>query len=152
MFHKKDSYPLLYDVDHETEMNYNSKITISFVIALTSLLAATSPALPVLPSFAQSDGDDDSTGSSDYKDFVNCLAQSEGDKGFANEGEIRDCFRPIYDPETSSNSVASDSASDDRTGSTGSTGSDDANSNNDDNTENTSNDDDNSVASKASTN
>ena len=133
-------------------MNYNSKITISFVIALASLLAATSPALPVLPTFAQSDGDDDSTGSGDYKDFVNCLAQSEGDKGFANEGEIRDCFRPIYDPETSNNSVASDSASDDRPGSTGSTGSDDANSNNDDNTENTNNDDDNSVAPEASGN
>lgn len=135
-------------------MNYNSKITISFVITLTSFLAATSPALPVLPTFAQSDGDEDSTGSDDYKDFVNCLAQSEGDKGFANEGEIRDCFRPIYDPEAASNSVASDSASDDSTSndSTSNAGSDDTNSNNVDDTENNRSDNDNSVAPEASAN
>lgn len=114
MFNNNYCISLLYDVDHENKMNYDSKLTISFVIALASLFAAISPALPMFPAFAQSDGGDDSSGSGNYEEFVNCLAQSEGDKGYASESEIRDCFRPIYDPEagTTGSSVATDSSND----------------------------------------
>jgi len=141
LFDDKDCISLLYDVDHENKMNYNSKLTVSFVIVLTSMLAAASPALPMLPSFAQSDGDDDSSGSSNYQEFVNCLAQSEGDKGYASESEIRDCFRPIYDPEadTTGTSVASDGSSEDSTDSSSTT------------TDSSSNDDSNSGSSSDGT-
>ena len=123
-------------------MNYNSKLTISFIIALASLFAATSPALPVFTAFAQSDGDDDSSGSGNYEEFVNCLAKSEGDKGYASESEIRDCFRPIYDPEadTTGNSVAADSSSDGSTSGSSTTDSssdDDSDSGSSDSTEGT---------------
>lgn len=105
-------------------MNYNSKITISFIIALTSLFAATSSGLPTMPAFAQSGGDDDddATGTSNYKEFVKCLAQSEGNKGYASESEIRDCFRPVYDPEssTSDSPVTSDGPNDASAGDGGS--------------------------------
>ncbi|HKU83553.1 MAG TPA: hypothetical protein VJP58_05885, partial [Candidatus Nitrosocosmicus sp.] len=47
-----------------------------------------------------------------YEEFANCLAQSEGDKGFASESEIRDCFRPIYDPEAGSSTTSSDNSDD----------------------------------------
>ena len=130
----KDRISLLYDVDNENKMNHNSKLTISFVIAFASMLSAISPALSMLPAFAQSDGDDDSSGSGNYEEFVNCLAQSEGDKGYASESEIRDCFRPIYDPEAATNSIASDS---------GSNNDNDSGSNNDnDNDSNNDNDND----------
>jgi hypothetical protein len=135
----KDRISLLYDVDNENKMNHNSKLTISFVIAFASMLSAISPALPMLPAFAQSDGDDDSSGSGNYEEFVNCLAQSEGDKGYASESEIRDCFRPIYDPEagTTGNSVSTDSSSADSTGSSSTT---DSNSNDDSNSDSSSDD------------
>ena len=55
---------------------------------------------------------DDETGTNNYEEFVNCLAQSEGDKGYASESEIRDCFRPIYDPEADTSSASSDNADD----------------------------------------
>lgn len=137
MFNNNYCISLLYDVDHENKMNYDNKLTISFVIALASLFAATSPALPLLPAFAQSDGDDDSSGSGNYEEFVNCLAQSEGDKGYASESEIRDCFRPIYDPETDTadNSVATDSSNDG-----GSSGSSTTDSSSDDDSESSSSD------------
>ncbi len=91
----------------------DSKISISFIIVLTFVLVATSSGIVNLPVFAQSGGnEEDTSGSSDYEEFVNCLAQSEGDKGFASEDEIRDCFRPIYDPEANTNSIASDNGSD----------------------------------------
>lgn len=119
-------------------MNKNSIISISFVIALASLLAASSPNLVTVSVYAQSGGDDedDTSGSSNYEEFVNCLAQSEGDKGFASEDEIRDCFRPIYDPEAiaNTNSIASDDSNDD---SSSSSSSDSNNSNDDDATSNT---------------
>jgi hypothetical protein len=63
---------------------------------------------------------------------VNCLAQSEGDKGFASEDEIRDCFRPIYDPEAvaNTNSIASEGSNEDGSSSSSS----DSNNNDDDDT------------------
>ena len=107
-------------------MNKNSIISISFVIAIAFILAASSPSLMNVSIYAQSgdDEEDDTSGSSDYEEFVNCLAQSEGDKGFASEDEIRDCFRPIYDPEANANSVASAGGNDD--GSSSSSGSSDS--------------------------
>ncbi len=116
-------------------MNKNSVISISFVIAIASILAAFSPNLVNVSVYAQSGGDeDDSSGSSDYEEFVNCLAQSEGDKGFASEDEIRDCFRPIYDPEAvaNANSIASEGSNED-----GSSSSDSNNNDDDDTTSNT---------------
>jgi hypothetical protein len=116
-------------------MNKNSVISISFVIAIASILAASSPNLVNVSVYAQSGGDeDDSSGSSDYEEFVNCLAQSEGDKGFASEDEIRDCFRPIYDPEAvaNANSIASEGSNED-----GSSSSDSNNNDDDDTTSNT---------------
>ncbi len=114
-------------------MNKNSVISISFVIAIASILAASSPNLVNVSVYAQSGGDDDSSGSSDYEEFVNCLAQSEGDKGFASEDEIRDCFRPIYDPEAvaNANSIASEGSNEDGSSSSNS------NNNDDDTTSNT---------------
>jgi len=109
-------------------MNKNNIISISFVIAIASLLAASSPNLVNVSVYAQSDGDeDDTSGSSDYEEFVNCLAQSEGDKGFASEDEIRDCFRPIYDPEAiaNANSIASEDSSEDGSSSSDSSNNDD---------------------------
>lgn len=117
-------------------MNKNSVISISFVIAMASILAASSPNLVNVSVYAQSGGDeDDSSGSSDYEEFVNCLAQSEGDKGFASEDEIRDCFRPIYDPEAvaNANSIASEGSNEDGSSSSSS----DSNNNDDDTTSNT---------------
>ncbi|MDR4489957.1 MAG: hypothetical protein R2685_03525 [Candidatus Nitrosocosmicus sp.] len=121
-------------------MNDNNKLSISFVIALASMLAAISPALPMLPAFAQSDGDDDTSSSSNYEEFVNCLGQSEGDKGYASESEIRDCFRPIYDPQadTAGDSITSDSSSGDGIGGSSTTDS----SSNDDSDGSSSSDDD----------
>jgi hypothetical protein len=110
-------------------MNKNSIISISFVIAIAFILGASSPSLMNIPVYAQSgDDEDDSSGSSDYEEFVNCLAQTEGDKGFASEDEIRDCFRPIYDPEANTNSITSN-GSDENDSSSSSSGS---SSNNDD--------------------
>ena len=114
-------------------MNKNSILSISFVIAIASILAALSPSVMNVAVYAQSGGDeeDGTSGSSDYEEFVNCLAQTEGDKGFASEDEIRDCFRPIYDPEANANSIASngsdenDSSVSSGSGSSGSTDDDD---------------------------
>jgi hypothetical protein len=109
-------------------MNKNSIISISFVIALASIFAASSPNLVTVSVYAQSGGDDDDTsGSSNYEEFVNCLAQSEGDKGFASEDEIRDCFRPIYDPEAiaNANSIASGDSNEDGSSSSSSNNSND---------------------------
>jgi hypothetical protein len=91
-------------------MNINEKITVTIVVALASLLAASGIASSSI--FAQSNGEDDETGTNNYEGFVNCLAQSEGDKGYASESEIRDCFRPIYDPESDTSSASSDNADD----------------------------------------
>ena len=88
-------------------MNMTKKITVTIVIAIVSLFAASG--ITSSSVFAQSDGDDE-TGKNNYKEFVNCLAQSEGEKGFASESEIRDCFRPIYDPEAGANTASSDNA------------------------------------------
>ena len=91
-------------------MNINNKITVTMVIAIASLFAASG--ITSSPILAQSNGEDDETGTSNYEEFVNCLAQSEGDKGYASESEIRDCFRPIYDPEADTSSASSDNADD----------------------------------------
>ena len=91
-------------------MNINEKITVTIVVAIASLLAASGIASS--PIFAQSNGQDDEIGTNNYEEFVNCLAQSEGDKGYASESEIRDCFRPIYDPEADTSSASSDNADD----------------------------------------
>ncbi len=86
-------------------MNITKKITVTMVIAIASLFAASG--ITSSSVFAQSDGDDE-TGKNNYEEFVNCLSQSEGEKGFASEGEIRDCFRPIYDPEAGTSTASSD--------------------------------------------
>ena len=80
------------------------------VIAIASLFAASGITSSAI--FAQSNGEDDETGTNNYEEFVNCLAQSEGDKGYASESEIRDCFRPIYDPEANTSTASSDNADD----------------------------------------
>lgn len=106
----------IYNVKYLGKMNKSNIISISFVIAVASILAFTSPTLANISIYAQSgseDGGDTPEGSGDYEEFVNCLAQSEGDKGFASEDEIRDCFRPIYDPQSDANSVASDDSNED---------------------------------------
>jgi len=90
-------------------MNITKKITVTIVIAIVSLFAASG--ITSNSVFAQSDGDDE-TGKNNYEEFVNCLAQSEGEKGFASESEIRDCFRPIYDPEAGASAASSDNADD----------------------------------------
>ena len=86
-------------------MNITNKMTFTIVIAITSLFAVSGITSSLV--FAQSNGEDDQTGKSNYEEFANCLAQSEGDKGFASESEIRDCFRPIYDPEAGGSSTTS---------------------------------------------
>jgi len=91
-------------------MNINEKITVTIVVAIASLFAASG--ITSSPIFAQSNGEDDETGTNNYEEFVNCLGQSEGDKGYASESEIRDCFRPIYDPEADTSSASSDNADD----------------------------------------
>jgi hypothetical protein len=91
-------------------MNINKKITVTMVIAIASLFAASGITSSAI--FAQSNGEDDETGTNNYEEFVNCLAQSEGDKGYASESEIRDCFRPIYDPEADTSSASTDNADD----------------------------------------
>ena len=91
-------------------MNITNKMTFTIVIAIASLFAASGITSGFV--FAQSNGEDDQTGKSNYEEFANCLAQSEGDKGFASESEIRDCFRPIYDPEAGSSTTSSDNSDD----------------------------------------
>jgi hypothetical protein len=91
-------------------MNINKRITVTMVIAIASLFAASG--ITSSPIFAQSNGEDDETGTNNYEEFVNCLGQSEGDKGYASESEIRDCFRPIYDPEADTSSASSENADD----------------------------------------
>ena len=91
-------------------MNINKKITVTMVIAITSLFAASGITSSSI--FAQSNGEDDETGKNNYEEFVNCLGQSEGDKVYASESEIRDCFRPIYDPEADTGSASSDNTDD----------------------------------------
>ena len=86
-------------------MNITNKMTFTIVIAITSLFAVSGITNSFV--FAQSNGEDDQTGKSNYEEFANCLAQAEGDKGFASESEIRDCFRPIYDPEAAGSSTTS---------------------------------------------
>ena len=91
-------------------MNITKKITVTIVIAIVSLFAASG--ITNYSVFAQSTGEDDGTGKNNYEEFVNCLAQSEGDKGFASESEIRDCFRPIYDPEADTSTTSTDNTDD----------------------------------------
>lgn len=128
-------------------MNKNSIGSISFVIAIAFMLAASSPSLMNVSVYAQSGNDegDDTSGSGEYEEFVNCLGQSEGDKGFASEDEIRDCFRPIYDPEANANSVASDDGNEDSGSSVSSDSGDDSSddSSDDDATSNTNEESDN---------
>lgn len=80
------------------------------VIAIASLFAASG--ITSSSVFAQSNGEDDETGKNNYEEFVNCLAQSEGEKEYASESEIRDCFRPVYDPEADTSTAASNNADD----------------------------------------
>jgi outer membrane lipoprotein-sorting protein len=94
-------------------MNINKKVTVTMVIAIASLFAASGITSSAI--FAQSNGEDDETGTNNYEEFVNCLAQSEGNKGYASESEIRDCFRPIYDPEANTSTASSDNADDSNT-------------------------------------
>jgi hypothetical protein len=119
-------------------MNKNGIISISFVIAIAFILTASSPSLMNVAVYAQSgdDEEDNTSGSGEYEEFVNCLAQSEGDKGFASEDEIRDCFRPIYDPEANANSVASADGDDDGSSGSSDSGDDDATSNTDEESSN----------------
>ena len=91
-------------------MNITNKMTFTIVIAIASLFAASGITSSYV--FAQSNGEDDQTGKSNYEEFVNCLSQSEGDKGFASESEIRDWFRPIYDPEASTSTTSNDNSDD----------------------------------------
>jgi hypothetical protein len=91
-------------------MNITKKITVTMVIAIASLYAASG--ITSSSVFAQSNGEDDETGKNNYEEFVNCLARSEGEKGYASESEIRDCFRPVYDPEADTSTAASNNADD----------------------------------------
>ena len=91
-------------------MNTTKKITVTIVNVIVSLFAASG--ITNYSVFAQSTGEDDETGKNNYEEFVNCLAQSESEKGFASESEIRDCFRPIYDPEAGTSTTSSDNADD----------------------------------------
>lgn len=91
-------------------MNITKKITVTMVIAIASLFAASG--ITSSSVFAQSNGEDDETGKNNYEEFVNCLAQSEGEKEYVSESEIRDCFRPIYDPEADTSIATSNNADD----------------------------------------
>jgi hypothetical protein len=95
----------LYDVNQINLMNMTKKLTVTMVIAIASLFAASG--ITSYSVFAQPNGEDE-TGKSNYEEFSNCLTQSEGAKGFASESEIRDCFRPIYDPEAGTSTASSD--------------------------------------------
>jgi outer membrane lipoprotein-sorting protein len=45
--------------------------------------------------------------SKDYKDFQQCLTSAEGAKGYATKQEIKDCYSPIYSPNTNSSTASS---------------------------------------------
>ena len=112
----------LYDVNQINLMNMTKKITVTMVIAIASLFAASG--ITSYSVFAQPNGENVETGKNNYEEFSNCLTQSEGVKGFASESQIRDCFRPIYDPEADTGTTSSDNA-DDSDGSSSGSGSDD---------------------------
>ncbi len=100
----------LYDVNQINLMNMTKKITVTMVIAIASLFAASG--ITSYSVFAQPNGENVETGKNNYEEFSNCLTQSEGVKGFASESEIRDCFRPIYDPEAGTTATSNDNAGD----------------------------------------
>ncbi len=89
-------------------MNMTKKITVTMVIGIVSLFAASG--ITSYSVFAQPTGENVETGKNNYQEFSNCLTQSEGVKGFASESQIRDCFRPIYDPEADTGTTSSDNA------------------------------------------
>ena len=105
----------LYDVNQINLMNMTKKITVTMVIAIASLFAASG--ITSYSVFAQPNGENVETGKNNYEEFSNCLTQSEGVKGFASESQIRDCFRPIYEPEADTGTTSSDNADDSDDGS-----------------------------------
>jgi|SRR5215212_4744229 len=91
-------------------MNKTSKIMsiVAVIAAATILVLPSILSNPVLASLGQSSGTSSGGGSSsarnDYKNFQNCLSDAEGTKGYATEKEVRSCFNPIYNTDTSGSS------------------------------------------------
>lgn len=103
----------LYQVMNLILMSNEKIITAAFIITVATLFASSSTIAN--PIFAQSNNEEDNTDLNNYQDFVNCLTENEGEKEYATENEIRDCFRPIYDPtavDSSSNSDDDDEGDD----------------------------------------
>jgi hypothetical protein len=96
-------------------MNKTSKIMsiVAVIAAATILVLPSILSNPVLASLGQSSGSTSggtssgggsSSARNDYKNFQNCLSDAEGTKGYATEKEVRSCFNPIYNTDTSGSS------------------------------------------------
>jgi len=78
-------------------MSIVALVTAAAIFALSSVLVN-----PVLAqSYGGGEGDDGGSARENYKEFQKCLSDDETN-GVVTEQQIRDCFSPIYNPNSSS--------------------------------------------------
>ncbi len=79
-------------------------ISIAIILVITAMFI--SSATIMSPVLAKSKGKNSSF-EKDYKEFQKCLTNVAGSKGFASKLEIRDCFNPIYSPNSNQSAIGS---------------------------------------------
>jgi hypothetical protein len=83
-------------------MNDKRMMSILLMVVVSTVFISSSALVKVAT--AQTNKTDPST---DYKDFQKCLTGAEGAKGYATKQEIKDCYSPIYSPNTNSSTASS---------------------------------------------
>ncbi len=81
-------------------------ISLAVIIAIAAIFV--SSATIMSPTLAKSNNKEKTSSfAKDYKEFQKCLTNVAGSKGFASKVEIRDCFNPIFSPNSNQSNIES---------------------------------------------
>ncbi len=82
--------------------------TISLAVIIVIAAIFVSSATIMSPALAKSSNKEKTSSfEKDYKEFQKCLTNVAGSKGFASKAEIRDCFNPIFSPNSNQSNIGS---------------------------------------------
>ncbi len=113
-------------------------MTIGAVFVLAAMLLSSGNALN--SSFAQTNTGGAAGGNNsdrqNYEEFMRCLEGEEGNRGYATEQQIRDCFAPIYTGGASNSDNGDDNGNNNNGGNTNNNNGGNTNNNNGGNTNN----------------
>ena len=82
--------------------------TIFLAVIIVIAAICVSSATIMSPALAKSNNKEKTSSfTKDYKEFQKCLTNVAGSKGFASKAEIRDCFNPIFSPNSNQSNMQS---------------------------------------------